>query len=73
MAATEDATLDDIIQWYPIDLLRSAPHLPRVADEEPGCEDASRSGFALIVLNQPITHYLDTIKRLWRNGGFRIF
>lgn len=52
----EHASTEDAIQWFPIDLLRRTEAEPR------------GPGFALIVLNQPITPYLGIIRGLWKNG-----
>lgn len=53
----EHASTEDAIQWFPIDLLRRTEAEPR------------GPGFALIVLNQPITPYLGIIRGLWKNGA----
>ncbi|KAK0747078.1 thiamine pyrophosphokinase [Schizothecium vesticola] len=54
---TEHAsTAEEAIQWFPIDLLRRTE------------AEARGPGFALIVLNQPITPYLGIIRGLWKNA-----
>ena len=63
------ATADEVpVQWQPSLLIRgSRPPTPE-GDQASG-DDVRHAGFALIVLNQPISHYLGIIRRVWKNGG----
>jgi len=71
-AATEDSAAGTSaaaigpIQWHPIALI-SGSRPPTPEGDESG-DDVRNPGFALIVLNQPITHYLGIIRRVWKNG-----
>jgi thiamine pyrophosphokinase len=56
------------IQWHPISLIRGSR--PPTPEGDDGGDDVRKPGFALIVLNQPITHYLGIIRRVWKNGLF---
>ena len=56
MTTEHASTAEEVIQWFPIDLLRRTE------------AEARGPGFALIVLNQPITSYLGIIRVLWKNG-----
>ncbi|KAK3323234.1 thiamine pyrophosphokinase [Cercophora scortea] len=65
-----DATKRDdspVFEWQPIALVR--PEADRAeAAAEPA---AAAAGFALVILNQPLTH-LGVTRRLWNNASLRI-
>jgi len=74
-AASEPPTGTNIaavgpIQWHPIALIRGSR--PPTPEADASNHDVRKPGFALIVLNQPITHYLRIIRRVWKNAFTRI-
>jgi hypothetical protein len=69
-AAGANAAAAGPIQWHPISLIRGSR--PPTPEGDDGSDDVRKPGFALIVLNQPITHHLGIIRRVWKNAFTRI-
>lgn len=62
---------DQIFEWYPIDLLRDYEQQKKDQLQNGSNGTTHKTGrFALVVLNQPLTH-LGLVKRLWKNGMLR--
>lgn len=61
--STTERTHSATVEWQPADLIRRwSPPL----DED----DAQNSGFALVVLNQPLHAQLGVVRRIWNNGEY---
>lgn len=63
---------DQIFEWHPIDLIREYENQKQQDDLQDGSDGTTThkpGRFALVVLNQPLTH-LGLVKRLWKNGMF---
>ncbi|KAK3688780.1 thiamine pyrophosphokinase [Podospora appendiculata] len=66
-----DATRQDlpVFKWQPIALVRPPQDADRAA--EAAAATPAAAGFALVILNQPLTH-LGVTRRLWNNASLRI-
>jgi thiamine pyrophosphokinase len=52
------------VEWQPADLIRRRG---QPLDEGKGNDE---SGFALVVLNQPLHAHLGVVRRIWNNGVY---
>lgn len=65
---------EQLFEWHPIDLIREYQDQDQLDQNDqvqngPDGTTHQPGRFALVVLNQPLTH-LGLIKRLWKNGVF---
>ncbi|KAK0621992.1 thiamine pyrophosphokinase [Bombardia bombarda] len=69
--AASESLNPDGVEWHPSALVRDTSKTTQAhAQDNNGAARAS-AGFALVVLNQPLTH-LTVMRRLWHNASFHI-
>lgn len=61
--STTERTHSATVDWQPADLIRRRK---QTSDEY----QAQDSGFALVVLNQPLHAQLGVVRRIWNNGKY---